>query len=79
MASIAVIGFGFAGYTATLYLGDKLGNNHVGTMSSVRAPSVRNFFQNYYIQEQINVEIVLSKLKYDRGQSYQIRNVNYSS
>jgi len=32
MAKICVIGAGFAGHTAALYLGDKLGRNHEVTV-----------------------------------------------
>ena len=40
MAKIVVIGAGFAGHTAAIYLGKKLGKDHDGTMI--------NKFEHFY-------------------------------
>ncbi|MEN8171991.1 MAG: FAD-dependent oxidoreductase, partial [Chloroflexota bacterium] len=73
MAKVAVIGAGFAGHTAALYLGDKLGKNHEVTM-------INKFEYFHYIPSWVWVGIgrmPLEKTRFKLKPVYDKMNVNF--
>ncbi len=73
MAKVAIIGAGFAGHTAALYLGDKLGRDHEVTM-------INKFEYFYYIPSWVWVGIgrmELAKTRFRLEPVYNRMNVNF--
>ena len=73
MAKVAIIGAGFAGHTAAMYLGDALGKNHEITM-------INKFEHFYYIPSWVWVGVgrmELDQTRFPLKKVYDKMNVNF--